>query len=37
MPAARVDRDAPCRDATVAQPLVPECFALLSLLLHHNK
>lgn len=36
MPAARVGRDAPCRDAVVAQPLVTERFALLSLLLHHN-
>lgn len=25
MPAARVGRDAPCRDAMVAQPLVTEC------------
>lgn len=37
MPAARVGRDGPCRDAVVAQPLATECFALLSLLLHHNK
>lgn len=37
MPAARVGRDAPCRDAMVPQPLVAECFALLSLLLHHSE